>query len=156
MPVHSNGLDKPSAYFNRHWILYFKMEKCICIPSHDWENGAAFCSLCKSALTKSIHYNAIVYGILAKLMFIHCNNTDMTRSWVDQLPTKRLRELAARPQLSVHVEDDTIAIFTSLMSLNLAIDDVYPYSIGRIKANVTSTREQVNSFKFDRMYCGIN
>ena len=116
-----------------------------------------FAVLCKSALTKSIHYNAIVYGILAKLMFIHCNNTDMTRSWVDQLPTKRLRELAAE-RLKLERSCGRMILspyLQSLMSLNLAIGEASIHiPSAESKANVTSTREQVNSFKFDRMYCG--
>ena len=97
-----------------------------------------------------------MYGILANL-FIHCNNTDMTRSWVDQLPTKTVEGTSGRaPQAGAFMwKDDTIAIFTEPDELEFGNRrSVYPYSIGGSKANVTSTREQVNSFKFDRMYCG--
>ena len=98
-----------------------------------------------------------MYGILAKLIFIHCNNTDMTRSWVNQLPTKRLRELAAE-RLKLERSCGRMILspyLQSLMSLNLAIGEasIDPPS-GESKGNDANTREQVNSFKFDRMYCG--
>ena len=45
MPVHSNGLDKPSAYFSRILLdtLFLQDGKNIAFH-HMTENGAAFCS----------------------------------------------------------------------------------------------------------------